>query len=90
MTSRGEERVTIVDELRRFLREAFQAPDDLRSDTSLVEAGIVDSRGVVEVIAFVEERYGFTVGDLDVHPDNFDSLDRVAAYVQRMTDERRA
>lgn len=75
--------MTITDELRAFLREAFSAPADLASDLSLTEAGILDSRGLVELVEFVEQRFGIVVDDRDIHPDNLDSLDRIAAYVER-------
>ena len=78
--------MTITDELRRYLREAFHGPEGLGGDVSLIDAGIIDSRGMLELIAFIEQRYGFVVGDRDIQPDNFGTLARVAAYVQRMID----
>src|SRR5262245_54213201 len=72
----------IQDELLAFLRKSFYAPADLDPDASLTDAGIVDSRGMLELIAFVEQTYGIVVLDRDIHPDNFDTLALAAAYVR--------
>jgi acyl carrier protein len=50
--------------------------------TSFLEEGIVDSTGVLELILFVEETFSFKVPDEDVTPDNFDSVARLADYIQ--------
>lgn len=56
------------------------------SDTaSFLEEGIVDSQGVMELVMFIEERYGISVDDTDIVPDNFDSVSRLAAYIRRKT-----
>lgn len=52
-------------------------------EASFLEEGIVDSVGVMELVAFVEERFKITVLDEDIVPDNFDSVSRLAAYVER-------
>lgn len=52
-------------------------------DESFLDEGIVDSIGVMELVGFVEEKFGVKVDDLDVTPDNFDSVSKMAAYIQR-------
>jgi len=52
-------------------------------DTSFLEEGIVDSIGVMELVAFAEENFPVKVDDLDVTPENFDSVSRMAAYIRR-------
>ena len=52
-------------------------------DDSFLEEGIVDSIGVLELVAFVDESFGVEVEDHEVTPDNFDSVNKLAAYVQR-------
>ena len=54
-------------------------------DASFLEEGIVDSIGVMELVAFVEEQFSVRVDDLDVTPENFDSINRLAAYIRRKT-----
>jgi acyl carrier protein len=50
-------------------------------DASFLEERIVDSMGVMELVAFVEEKFGVKVDDLDVTPENFDSVSRLASYI---------
>jgi acyl carrier protein len=52
-------------------------------EVSFLEEGIVDSIGVMELVAFVEENFSVKVDDLDVTPENFDSVSRMAAYIRR-------
>jgi acyl carrier protein len=50
---------------------------------SLLDRGILDSLGVLRVLGFLEEEYRLTVGDDDVVPENFESIDAIVAFVQR-------
>jgi acyl carrier protein len=50
---------------------------------SFLEQGIVDSVGIMELVAFVEDRFKFTVQDEDITPDNFDSVSSLTSYVER-------
>jgi acyl carrier protein len=52
-------------------------------DASFLEEGIVDSMGIMEVVAFVEETFGLAVEDQELVPDNFDSVSKLAAYIRR-------
>lgn len=49
---------------------------------NLLSKGIVDSHGVTELVGFLEERYGISVGDDDLTPENFESVARIEAFVQ--------
>jgi acyl carrier protein len=55
-------------------------------DASFLQEGIVDSVGVLELVLFVEEKFGVAVDDGDITPDNFDSVNKLADYVQRHID----
>jgi len=56
---------------------------DVADDASLMGEGIMDSTGVLELILFVEETFALSVADDEVLPENFDSIARIAAYVER-------
>ncbi len=57
--------------------------EDFSDDDSLVEGGVVDQTGILEIVLFVEETYGIEVSDADLTPDNFDTVNNIAAYVTR-------
>ena len=75
----------IVAEVRAFLKENFMLEDAvaIEEQTSFMDNHILDSTGFIELITFIEERYGVTVGDEEMVPDNFDSLRNIRAYVER-------
>jgi acyl carrier protein len=60
----------------------------LTDDASFLDLGIIDSTGVIELIAFLEERYGIRVEDAEMTPDNLDSLDAIEQFIARKTFRR--
>ena len=80
------EQQTIEQDIRQFVIANFLFGEDngsLKADESFLETGIIDSTGVLELVAFLESTYGFRVRDNELTPDNLDSLDKVAAFVRR-------
>lgn len=75
--TRGEVRSFIV---QTFL---FGQDDGLKPGDSFLEKGIVDSTGVLELVAHLQEKYGVKVEDEEMVPDNLDSIEAVAAFVER-------
>ena len=74
---------TIERDVRDFLDENFPLGEGFALDSgdSLLEAGVIDSLGVLELIDFLEQRYGVRVPDAEVLPENLDSIDNVTRYV---------
>jgi acyl carrier protein len=75
-----------TDELRAFVVDRFlfgQANGNLTEDTSLIDNGIIDSTGVLELIGFLQQRYGIQLEDEDIIPENLDSLGRLTRFVER-------
>ena len=71
--------------MREFVYERLlyrRNGNTLGDDTSMLDEGIVDSTGVLELVLYVEEEFGFEVDDEDITPDNFDTLNCLAAYIQ--------
>ncbi len=54
-------------------------------DASFLDEGIVDSMGVMELVAFTEENFGITIEDHEITPENFDSVNRLARYISQKT-----
>lgn len=78
--------MTLRAELRQFIVENFLLSRDasLLGDTeSLTAQGILDSTGALELVTHLEERYGITVQDEELHPDNLDSIEKIAAFIER-------
>jgi len=66
--------------LKNFL---FVQSDSLNEDTSFLETGVVDSTGVMELVAFVEVEWGITVETDELTVENFDSARKLACFVRR-------
>jgi acyl carrier protein len=71
--------------LRQFLATEvlFSKEFSFGDDTSLVEEGIVDSLGVVNLVMYVKAALGVEVEASDINPSNFDSVNNIVGYVMR-------
>jgi acyl carrier protein len=71
--------------VREFIETNFYVADPAMIDDqgSLVEQGIVDSTGVLELIAFIEREFGLHVPDRELLPENLGSIAAIASYVER-------
>lgn len=81
----------IVGRVREFVNETFlyMRPDfELGADDSLMGTGVVDSMGVMEMIAFLEEEFGVAVEDEDVTEANLGTLNAIANYVSARQDPK--
>lgn len=72
-------------DVRTFVVENFLLGDgnDLISSQSLLDAGVIDSTGVLELVSFLERTYQIRIDDEDLVPENLDSIASIAQFVQR-------
>lgn len=71
-------------EIRSFIIENFLFGDEstpLTDDMSLIENDLIDSTGILELVAFLEQRFAVTVADADIVPANLDSIAKISAFV---------
>lgn len=76
------------DHIRAFVIENFLFGDSdrvLGPDDSLIKNDIVDSTGILELVAFIEDRYGILVADAEIVPENFDTIASLSRFVSSKT-----
>lgn len=72
----------IHQEIREFIsRDLSREVERVGNERSLLEAGILDSLGVLALVSFIEGRYGIGVSDDELLPEHFDSIDAIATFV---------
>ncbi|MGH3150637.1 MAG: acyl carrier protein [Streptosporangiaceae bacterium] len=64
---------------RELVRDPALLP--LANEASLLESGILDSLGLLRLVVFLEEQFGITMGDVDLLPENFASVNTICAYL---------
>jgi len=72
--------------LRKFIMENYMFTEDdneLKNDHSFLDMGILDSMGILEVIALLEDDFNITVEDEEMIPENLDSINNLLAYIQK-------
>jgi len=86
-TSRnGLEGRDIETKIREFIaRNLLYSEEEgaLRNDVSFLQHGVIDSLGVVELVTFAGSEFGIQIDPIEITPENFDSVDRLAAYIRR-------
>lgn len=72
--------------LRAYILDSFLMSEDetaLEDGQSLLDSGVIDSTGVLELIQYLEETFGIAVDDEELVPENLDSVDNLMAFVGR-------
>ena len=72
--------------IREYIRDRFKIGKSLNSlqdSDPLLEKGILDSTGVLELVGFIEETFAFSVEDEELLPDNLGTVDNIVGYVER-------
>ena len=71
--------------LRQFITEnfLFGMEEEFSDDDSLLDRGIIDSTGVLELIAFLESAYGVVVEGDELLPENLDSVANLTRFIAR-------
>lgn len=73
-------------EVSGYIRDRFmigRPSDSLGFSDSLLEKGILDSTGVLELVGFLEEQYAIKVEDEELIPDNLETIRKITEYVRR-------
>ena len=86
MVCHKKSRKDVRDQCRRFINDNLflgAVRESLQDDDSLLEQGHIDLRGVLELVEFVEDEFGIEVETEEVVPENLDSINKVAIYVDR-------
>ena len=84
---------SIAPTIKEFIVSNFlfgQNGESLSNTDSFLENGIIDSTGVLELVAFVEQQFGISVGDRELLPENLDSVENVVRFVTRKLEARGA
>jgi acyl carrier protein len=84
MTTKSEQ--DLVGEIKEYICGTMLiglSDQSIEPDESLVQRGVVDSTGVLELVEFLQDRFGIVVKDDEITTDNLDSLNSIARYVQQ-------
>lgn len=76
---------TAAETIKRYIVEKFPLAKKrgLNHGDQLLESGILDSMGILELVEFIEGEFKISVTDEDLFPENFRSIERIAAFVQQ-------
>lgn len=79
--------MSVESRVRAFITEFFYVSDPatLTDDLSLIDSGLVDSTGMMDVIVFLETEFGIAIADDEMVPENLESIGQIAAFVAEKT-----
>jgi acyl carrier protein len=76
----------ILEKVRSFIINNFLFGDDgtpLDNEASLLDQGIIDSTGVLELVEWIEETFHLSTTDDDLIPENLDGVNKLVCFVER-------
>jgi len=76
--------MSVIDVVKKFLLDQeYVIQDEVLDETdSLLERGLIDSVGIINLVSLLEETYRIEINDDDLMPENFDSLNAIKNYVE--------
>ena len=75
------------EKIRQFLIEKIARAkkiDHINDQDNIIENGIIDSMGIMQLVAYLEGTFTVKVKDEDIVPENFESINIIAAYIERL------
>ena len=81
------EQSKIAAEVKDYIEKNFvyDQETNFKVDESLLDSGLVDSTGILEVVSFIEETFNISIEDEEMVPDNLDSVNKIASFIFRKT-----
>ena len=76
----------LVEQIGKYVRSNLIYVDDdfeYDNDTSFIGEGLIDSMGVMELLTYVQSEFDIAVDQHEVTPENFDSVNKLAAFIHR-------
>jgi acyl carrier protein len=73
----------IRESIRTYIKNNFilGTEETLNNDTSLLDAGIIDSTSALELVEFLETAFKIKIDDRDLNPEHFDTIDCISRFV---------
>jgi len=84
--------MSIETQVRDYLVENVLFSDgnfDYDDDASFLEAGIIDSVGIIDMVLFIEETFAIKIEDSEITPEHFDSVNKLANYIRAKQNHHR-
>jgi acyl carrier protein len=80
----------IKDKIRDYIQESakYTGVTGITDDSSLIEAGVIDSLQLVRVVSFIEDTFGVNVADEEILPQNFESINGMELLVMAKLAEK--
>ena len=79
---------TLKEQIRESIVRKFPLARSIGNADDLLGGGIIDSLGILEIVTLLESAYGVTMTDEDLTPENFQSVDCIASFVERKLNDR--
>lgn len=75
----------VKEKIISYIKENFiagRSEQELKTNESLIENGIIDSTGVLELVTYIEETYSIEIADEELIPENLDSIDNIISFLK--------
>lgn len=75
----------LMKKIRNFIYDTYVFDEEtiIKDDESLMDTGLIDSTGVLELTQWLESEFNITISDDDIRPSNLDSVEKIEAFVEK-------
>ena len=73
---------SVVERIRTFIVQSFPRARNVGDDEGLLENDFIDSLGILQVVAFLENEFQITLADEELLPENFNSISNIASFTE--------
>ena len=82
--SEDENNNDAISRIREFVLQKFPLARKrkVENDNNLLETGVIDSLGVLELVEFLQQEFSVAVADEDLTPENFQNIECMARFVE--------
>lgn len=79
----------ICERVRKFIFDHFPSArfNSINDDYPLLEGGIIDSLGILELIQFMEDEFNVSISDEDLIPENFQTIRYLSSYIEKFVNK---
>ncbi|MCK4821364.1 acyl carrier protein [bacterium] len=75
---------SIKELIRKFIVQLAKKKEhaNVNDDDDVITMGIIDSLGIMQLVAYIEETFSIKVNDEDIIPDNFESIEVISSFIE--------
>jgi acyl carrier protein len=74
----------IIRDIHLYIKNEMNHSKDFDVETNIIEAGLIDSTGILSLVLYLETQYGIEIDLEEINEDNFGQIRKIAELVKKL------